>query len=271
MIRIKRSNSRYNSILFGVVALAVMLAAVACDDFYTDSPPTPDIAQPTPANVQIGDPETLMETAAREAMASTLAIGAADPAKILFEQETWTERNPGCYPAPDSITGAYLIPGYRLLMLHDDVYYEYNADEGISTGALCESTFQIVPVEPAHTTVTIADPAAPDTDVIHVIRSEDEVAEFNLANSDIATVGVDEIEFPLEVLVGGWVDLSPDPEPTRAYKSSDGTSIIIEVAIPEPIDDDEDVEIVVTDDPSQIWVLVDASESISEYEFLVVE
>ncbi len=249
--------------------MAAILSAAACDDFYSDSPPTPDIAQPTPANVQVGDPATLMEAAAREAMAATLAVNASEPTRILFEGETWTERNPGCYPAPDSLTGAYLIPGYRMLMQHDGVYYEYNADEGIGTGALCESTFQIVPVEPAHTTVTIADSATPDTDVIHVISSEDEVIEFNSANSDIATVGVDEIEFPLEVLVGGWVDLSPNPEPTRAYKSTDGTSIIIEVAIPEPLEDEEEVE--PTEDPSQIWVLVDATESISDYEFVVVE
>ena len=134
---------------------AITLAAIfailftACDDFYTDSLPTPDVAQPTSANVQVGDPAEILEEAARAALATRLGISPDAPRKILFEDETWTERNPDCYPAPDSISGAYLIPGYRLLMQHGGTFYEYNADQGAGTGALCESTLQLVPVEPA--------------------------------------------------------------------------------------------------------------------------
>jgi len=247
------------------LATFVALTAIACDDFYTDSPPTPDIAQPTPANVQDGDPEVLIEESAREAMAAALGINAGDVKKILFEDETWTERNPGCYPTPNSLTGAYLIPGYRLIMQHGGVFYEYNADQGAGTGALCDSTPQTVPVEPAYSIVAPASSASPDFDTVHIIRSEEDVAEFNSTFSDTAVIGVDEIDFPAEVLVGGWVELSPNPEATRAYRTEQGTSIIIEVSVPEDTEEETGTE------PSQIWALVDTTEANSTYEFTVVE
>ncbi|MBN4064377.1 hypothetical protein JYU04_01425 [Dehalococcoides mccartyi] len=262
MSRIKLKNI-VSRITVGAFAIFVVLMFVACDGFYTDSLPTPDIAQPTPANVQEGDPETLIEVLARDAMALSLGISASAPRKILFEHETWTDRNPGCYPAPDSITGNYLIPGYRLLMQHDGVFYEYNADQGAATGALCDSTIQTVPVEPAFSIVTISESSAPDADSIHVIRSEEDVAEFNSTFSGTATVGVDEIEFPDEVLVGGWVQASPNAEATRAFKSEDGSLITIEVAIPEEFAEDS------TDEWAQIWALVDTTESDTTYEFVV--
>ncbi|MDG0870826.1 hypothetical protein [Candidatus Lucifugimonas marina] len=262
----KVSKIRQRSIL--LIALLLAVVATACDDFYTDSLPTPDIAQPTPANVREGDPATVIETAAREALAAQLSIAPADSTKILFEHATWTERSPGCYPAPASITGAYLIPGYRLLMQHDGIFYEYNADQGLGTGALCESTFQLIPAEPAYSIVVPQYSNASestDYDVIHIVRSEEEVAEFNSTFGDIAQIGVDEIEFPEEVLVGGWVEASPNPDVVRAYLSAEGTSIIIEVQIPEEFEEQAN------DDWSQIWALVDATEPDSIYEFLVVE
>lgn len=256
-------NQRRQIVLLLAVLTALLLTA--CDDFYSDSPPTPDIAQPTPANVRTGDPATVIEEAARTAMAAELGIAAEAPTKILFEHETWTDRHPGCYPAPASITGAYLVPGYRLLMQHDGTFYEYNADQGLGTGALCESTFQLVPVEPAYSIVTPKSFSSQNVEAIHIIRSEDDVAAFNSAHPETALVGVDEIDFPEEVLVGGWVEASPNPEATRAYKSESGTSIIIEVAIP------EDTEEEITDDWSPIWALVDTTDPDSTYEFSVVE
>ena len=186
------------------IALVAILVTLftACEDFYTDSLPTPDVAQPTPVNVQVGDPAEILEEAARAALVIRLGISAEAPRKILFEEETWTERSPGCYPAPDSITGAYLIPGYRLLMQYDGKFYGHDADQGAGTGALCESTLQLVSVEPARNIVK-------------------------------ASVAVDEIEWAEEVLVGGWVESSPNPLTVRAYLSEQGTSIIIEVAISE--------------------------------------
>jgi len=249
------------------ITLLFALIATACDDFYTDSPPTPDIAQPTPANVREGDPATVIEQAAREALATQLNIGTGDPTKILFEHATWTERNPGCYPAPSS-DGAYLVPGYRLLMQHDGVFYEYNADQGLGTGALCESTFQLVPAEPAYSIVVPQESSSPgpaDYNVVHVVRSEEEVAEFNSSFSNIAQIGVDEIDFPEEVLVGGWVKASPNPDVVRAYLSGEGSSITIEVAIPEDLEEES------SDEWTQIWALVDTTAPDSTYEFIVVE
>jgi hypothetical protein len=150
-------------------------------------------------------------------------------------------------------------------MQHDGVFYEYNADQGASTGDLCESTFQIVPVEPAYTIVTPVESAEPDTATVHILRSEDDVAEFNSTHSGIARVGVDEIDFPLEVLVGGWVGASPNPEPVRAYRAGEGSSIIIEIAVPDEFIDEA------SDETSQIWVLVDTTDPNSTYEFVVLD
>ena len=251
---------------FAAIALAGLIAILftACDDFYSDAPSTPDIAQPTPANVQEGDPAEILGVAARQAIAAKLGISPDAPRKILFEGETWTERNPGCYPAPSSITGAYLIPGYRLLMQYEGVFYEYDADQGAGTGALCESTFQLIPAEPTGNNVVTADSATPDFDKIHVLRSEDDVTTFNSENSDTATIAVETIEWPEEVLVGGWVNRSPNPEVARAYLSAEGTTIIIEVAVPDDFVDDA------SDAASQIWELVDITEPDSTYEFVVV-
>jgi hypothetical protein len=258
------SRSRNTTLLFAVL---FGVLAVACDGFYSDSLPTPDIAQPTPANIQVGDPEVVLEAAAREAIAAKLGISPDAPRKILFEGETWTERNSGCYPVPESIinTGEYLIPGYRLLMQHDGVFYEYNADQGAGTGALCDSTFQLVPAEPAHDTVVVNDSAEPDFDTVHILRSEEDVTAFNSLHTDTATIAVDEIEWEEEVLVGGWVKSSPNPEAVRAYLSEQGTSILIEVTVSDDLADEA------TDTPSQTWSLVDITEPDSTYEFIVVE
>ena len=67
-------NSSLNRIFASVVVVATVLVFTACEDFYSDSPPTPDIAQPTPANVQVGDPEVIIEESARQAMAERLGI-----------------------------------------------------------------------------------------------------------------------------------------------------------------------------------------------------
>ncbi|NQW20013.1 MAG: hypothetical protein HQ477_04695 [Chloroflexi bacterium] len=265
MSRIKISSRQNHRLLVALIAVLVALLATACDDFYSDSLPTPDIAQPTPANVQIGDPQTLVEASARDAMAARLGIDPTSPKKILLQYETWTEQNPGCYPTPASITGAYLIPGYRLLMLQNGVFYEYNADEGAGTGALCESTFQVVPAEPAHSIVKPSDSATPDFDIVHILRSDEDVAEFNSTGSGMAVIGVDEIDFSAEVLVGGWVNSSPNPEVVRAYKSEEGTSIIIEIAVPKEFEEE------ISTAPSQIWVLVDSTSPDSAYEFIVVD
>jgi hypothetical protein len=248
-----------------LLLVLVALLTIACEDFYSDSAPTPDIAQPTPANVQEGEPEAIIEFTAREAMATSLQIDASAPRKILFEHETWSDRNPGCYPAPDSLTGAYIIPGYKLLMQHEGMFYEYNADQGDGTGALCESTFQLVPAEPAYTTVTTSESATPDYEVVHIIRSEEYVAEFNSTHSTTAQIGVDEIDFPEEVLVGGWINASPSPQVTRAYKSEQDGLVITEVVIP------EEFEVEAGENPSQIWALVYAIWHDSTYEFLVVK
>jgi hypothetical protein len=257
-----KSNLRFALVAF---AVAFAILAAACEGFYSDSLPTPDIAQPTPANVQSGDPAVVLENAARQALAAILGISPEDPRMILFEDATWADRNPGCYPEPSTITGAYLIPSYRLLLQYEGVFYEYDADQGARVGALCESTFQLVPAEPAYGIVITAGSAEPDFDTIHVLRSEEDVAEFNTTNSNIASIGVDQIEWPEEVLVGGWVDVSPNPEVIRGYLSEQGTSIIIEVAIPEEFTDEAN------DNLSQVWVLVDITEPNSTYEFLVAE
>jgi hypothetical protein len=250
-------------------ALAILFAilATACDDFYTDSPPTPDIAQPTPANVLEGDPEVLLETAAREAIAAKLGVSSEAPRKILFEYATWTDRNPGCYPAPSSITGAYLVPGFRLLMQHEGVFYEYNSDQGAGTGALCDSTFQLVGAEPARNIVATVEPSDPDFETVHILRSEEDVAEFNSTHPDMATIAIDQIAWEEEVLVGGWVNSSPNPVATRAYLSEQGSSILIEVTIPE----DQATGDQVDETPSQTWALIDITNPDSTYEFIVTE
>ena len=102
-----------------------------------------------------------------------------------------------------------------------------------------------------------------------MIRSEEDVAEFNSANSNIATIGVDEIDFPEEILVGTWVQLSPNLEPIRAYTSEDGSLTTIEVAIPAPVEDEEEIES--TSDWSQVWVFLDSTPIESNYEFVVVK
>ena len=78
-----------------VAAFAVLFVifASACEDFYSDSLPTPHIAQPTtPANILDGDPEVILEAATRDAMPAQLGIDVGDPRKNLFENATWTEK-----------------------------------------------------------------------------------------------------------------------------------------------------------------------------------
>jgi hypothetical protein len=150
-------------------------------------------------------------------------------------------------------------------MQYEGVFYEYDADQGAGIGALCESTFQLVPVEPAYDIAVAATSGVPDLDTVHILRSEEDVIEFNSTNSNVATIATDEVEWIDEVLVGGWVASSPDPEPVRAYISEQGTSILIEVAVPEDLEDDA------SDTPSQIWVLVDVTDPDSTYEFVAVE
>ena len=109
-----KSRVNHHPAVAAFAGLFVILAS-ACEDFYSDSLPTPHIAQPTtPANILDGDPEVILEAAARDAMAAQLGIDVGDPRKILFENEIWTEKYTGCYPTPDTLLGAYLIPGYRV-------------------------------------------------------------------------------------------------------------------------------------------------------------
>jgi len=264
MSRITTAQILHHRIPTIALVAILLILFTACEDFYTDSLPTPDAAQPTPVNVQVGDPAEILE-ASRAALAIRLGISAEAPRKILFEEETWTERSPGCYPAPDSIIGAYLIPGYRLLMQYDGTFYEYDADQGAGTGALCESTLQLVPVEPARNIVKTTESTDSDLETIYVLRSEEDVAEFNSTHSNLATIAVDEIEWAEEVLVGGWVESSPNPLAVRAYLSEQGTSIIIEVAISEDAADEASTS------TSQTWALVDITDPDSTYEFIVLE
>jgi hypothetical protein len=265
MSRITTASILHHRLSAVALAAILLMLLAACEDFYTDSLPTPDVAQPTPANVQVGDPAVILEETARALLATRLGVSPDAPRKILFEDETWTERNPGCYPAPDSITGAYLIPGFRLLMQYDGTFYEYDADQGAGTGALCNSTLQLVPVEPARNIVSTTESTESDLETIYVLRSEEDVAEFNSTQSDMASIAVDEIEWAEEVLVGGWVESSPDPLAVRAYLSEQGTSITIEVAISEDRADEASTS------PSQIWALIDVTEPESTYEFIVIE
>ena len=223
MSRITTASILHHRLAAITLAAILLMLLTACDDFYTDSLPTPDVAQPTPANVQVGDPAVILEETARALLATSLGISPDAPRKILFEDETWTERNPGCYPAPDSITGAYLITGYRLLLQYDGTFYEYDADQGAGTGALCNSTLQLVPVEPARNIVSTTESTDSDLETVYVLRSEEDVAEFNSTHSDMASIAIDEIEWAEEVLVGGWVESSPDPLAVRAYLSPQGT------------------------------------------------
>ena len=258
------------------------LFSAGCEDFYTDSLPTLQIALPTPAMLQDGDPQEFAETGATAALAANLGIGAIDPRKILFEDATWTDRAPGCYPPPPDVAGPYLVPGYRLLIQHEDIFYEYYTDITGLTGALCETTLQPVPVEPAldSLTVNIAASVDPDMDTVYILRSEADVAEFNSTNSEIAAISVEVIDWTSEVLVGGWAVVPPNAEATRAYvspieqsASSEATStastVIIEVSIAEDLVIDESA--VIASIPSQIWALVEITEPDSTYEFIVAE
>jgi hypothetical protein len=150
-------------------------------------------------------------------------------------------------------------------MQYDGTFYEYDADQGAGTGALCNSTLQLVPVEPARNIVSTTESTESDLETIYVLRSEEDVAEFNSTQSDMASIAVDEIEWAEEVLVGGWVESSPDPLAVRAYLSEQGTSITIEVAISEDRADEASTS------PSQIWALIDVTEPESTYEFIVIE
>ena len=272
-----RSTSR-----FSIVAFAALLAILgsACEDFYSDSLPTPQIALPTPANIQEGNPEDLVEAGARTALAAALNISPDSPRKILLEGATWTDSIPGCYPRPPGVSGPYLVPGYRLLMQYEGVFYEYDADLGGVTGALCDSTLQLVPVEPALDIVVVnqASSAQPDFDTVYILRSEDDVTEFNSKNADIATIAVGVVDWTVEVLVGGWANTGLNTEAVRAYRSpaestpgagfgSTTSNIVIEVAVPDglPAEQADDV----STEPMQIWALVDITESGSTYQFVV--
>ncbi len=267
-----------------VVASVVLLAlfGAACEDFYSDSLPTPQIALPTPANLQEGDPEEFAEIGARAALAVELGIDAIDPRKILFEDATWTERAPGCYPPPPDAAGPYLVPGYRLLMQYEDIFYEYDTDITGATGALCETTLQPVPVEPALDTVIVNLRASlsPDLGAVYILRSEADVVEFNSTKSEIAVIAEEVIDWTSEVLVGGWAIVGPNAEATRAYRSpsetaaalegsSTTTTVIIEVSIPDDLVTDE--ADAVSAGPSLIWALVDITDPDSSYEFIVPE
>ena len=255
-----------------VVAFAVLFALLgaACEDFYSDSLPTPQIALPTPVNLQEGDPEDLVEAGARTAMAAALGISADAPRKILLQHATWTDRAPGCYPPPSGVSGPYLVPGYRLLMQYEGVFYEYDADLGGETGALCDFTTQRVSVEPALdiVTVNLAGSARPDFFTVYILRSEEDVAEFNSTNSEIATIAVGVVDWTVEVLVGGWVKIGPYTEAVRAYHLPavpqariDAAPIFIEVAVPENLAD------TANNIPSQTWVLIDITRPDSTYQF----
>lgn len=266
-----RSTSRLS-----VVAIAVLLALVisGCQDFYTDSLPTPQIALPTPVSLQDGIPEELVETAARAALAVALGISVDAPRKILLQDATWTDRAPGCYPPPPGVAGPYLVPGFRLTMQYEGVFYEYDSDLGGETGALCDSTTQWVSVEPALdvVVVNVEGSARPDFFAEYILRSEEDVAEFNSTNSEIATIAVGVIDWTAEVLVGGWVKIGPYTEAVRAYHLPagpqariDAAPIFIEVAVPENLAD------TANNDPSQTWVLIDITEPDSTYQFISVQ
>ncbi|MCH7970692.1 MAG: hypothetical protein IH960_06590 [Chloroflexi bacterium] len=267
-----KKSSRPTSRL-SVVAFAVLFALLgaACEDFYSDSLPTPQIALPTPVNLQEGDPEDLVEAGARTAMAAALGISADAPRKILLQHATWTDRAPGCYPPPPGVSGPYLVPGYRLLMQYEGVFYEYDADLGGETGALCDFTTQWVSVEPALdiVTVNLAGSARPDFFTVYILRSEEDVAEFNSTNSEIATIAVGVVDWTVEVLVGGWVKIGPYTEAVRAYHLPavpqariDAAPIFIEVAVPENLAD------TANNIPSQTWVLIDITRPDSTYQFI---
>ena len=150
-------------------------------------------------------------------------------------------------------------------MLFEGVYYEFDADQGGSTGALCESTLQLVPVEPAGAIVRANEAAQPDVNSVHIMRSEEDVTEFNSTNSDIAVITENVIDWEVEVLVGGWAPASPNLEPVRAYRTGDGESVVVEVAV--PIEFTESASEVA----SQVWALVDITEPDSTYVFVLPE
>lgn len=271
---------------FVVFTLWLALVGIACDDFYSDSLPTPPVAQPTPimlgADGQSVDAEDAVENGARAALAARLGIGIDSPRKILLEDATWTERNPGCYPLPSGVSGPYLVPGYRLLMQYEGVFYEYDADLGGQTGALCDSTVQHVPVEPAFDIVSTAPTASTPQNIgaVYVLRSENDVSEFNSSSSSIALVAAEVVDWTSEVLVGGWLETTADSEAVRAYRdpaeppdisvsSPISTHIVIEVGLPEDQLENQG------DDTStslmQIWALVDITETDSTYEFRAPE
>ena len=167
-------------------------------------------------------------------------------------------------------------------MQYEGVFYEYDADLGGETGALCDATLQLVAVEPA-LDIVVANPAGsaqPDFSMVYILRSEEDVAEFNSANSEIASIAVEVVDWTTEVLVGGWVSVGPVAEAVRAYRSAAESSsntengsatanIVIEVAVPENLL--EDRPDAATINPSQIWALVDITEADSTYEFVVTD
>ena len=263
-----RPTSRLSAVAFAVL---FALLGAACEGFYSDSLPTPQIALPTPANLQEGDPEDLVEAGARTAMAAALGISADAPRKILLQHATWTDRAPGCYPPPPGVSGPYLVPGYRLLMQYEGVFYEYDADLGGETGALCDFTTQWVSVEPALdiVTVNLEGSARPDFFTVYILRSEEDVAAFNSTNSEIATIAAGVVDWTVELLVGGWVNTGPYTEAVRAYHlpagpqaGIDAAPIFIEVAVPENLTD------TANDIPSQTWALIDITKPDSTYQFI---
>ncbi|MBP38306.1 MAG: hypothetical protein QF676_02330 [Dehalococcoidia bacterium] len=89
----------------------------------------------------------------------------------------------------------------------------------------------------------------------------------SLPTPDVAQPTSANVQFgdPEEVLVGGWVASGPNIEPDRAYLSPEGTSLIIEVIVPEEFAEEA------RDTRSQFWAQDDTTSSDAEYEFIVAE
>jgi len=208
--------------------LVIGVVVTACDDFYSDSTPTPEIAQPTP-EVSETDPRESVEEIARAALAARLGIAPGDARKILLEEDTWTSRSPGCYPRPNTILDDYLVPGFRLILSYEGIRYDYNADLGGVNGALCETTPQPVPAELANDIVTAKD-IEDDAIDVWVIRSEEELIQFNNENSSIAEIELDQVDWETEILVGSVVDSDLADVSIPAFRSlSGGTSETITI------------------------------------------
>ena len=90
------------------------------------------------------------------------------------------------------------------------------------------------------------------------------MAEFNSSLSYTALVGVNDIEFPEEVLVGSWINANPNPQITRAYKPEQDGHVIIEVVIPEEFEEEA------SGNPTQTWAIVDTTDPNYTYDFVVV-